>query len=100
MSTVLVALTSYAGITTHLDGKSWPVNTSTLSLTPKISWDCSQGKAQRNAQNRAVGRGQAEVTGEPGVDEEVRQGQCGYYSFRFTAEVARKRNFEPLFRSR
>lgn len=60
-----------------LSGKSWE------ELREEVSW-----------------AGQAEVTaGEPAADEEVRQGQCGYYSFRFSAELPFKRNFSPLFRS-
>ena len=59
--------------------------------------DCCKGEAGRSSDSRAAGRGRAEVTaGEPGAEEEVRQRQCGYYSSRFTAEVARKRNFSPL----
>lgn len=64
---------------------------------PMISWSDCKGKAGRNSESRAARSGKAEVTaGEPGADEEVRQRQCGYYSLRFTAEVAGKRNFSPL----
>lgn len=64
---------------------------------PMISWSDCKGKASRSSESRTARRGKAEVTaGEPGADEEVRQRQCGYYSLRFTAEVACKRNFSPL----
>lgn len=58
--------------------------------------------AERGGLGPAGGRvGEAEVTAgeraQRGGGSET--GRRGDYSFRFTAEVTRKRNFSPLFRS-